>query len=101
MDWIEATNTPKAKFDKDGMPKFYLCQIMIFDMSTGFKYSYRIGFITKEGYWNIEVANKFHKVTRYIPCECDKSDLDSDFKKYGKYFENALDSVIDNKKSVK
>lgn len=64
---------PQKEENKYGLPKLYLCQILILDMTFGYRYSYRVGFINEEGKWNIEREN-FIKVTRYLDIFCDESD---------------------------
>ena len=64
---------PQVEENKYGLPKLYLCQILILDMSFGYRYSYRVGFITEEGKWNIE-REGFIKVVRYMDIYCDESD---------------------------
>ena len=58
-NWLE--DLPKYKELENGLPKIYLCQVLCCDMTFGFRYSYRIGFITPEGKWNIE--REYTKVT--------------------------------------
>ena len=64
---------PQREENKYGLPRLYLCQILILDMSFGYRYSYRVGFITEEGKWNIEREN-FIKVVRYMDIYADESD---------------------------
>ena len=63
---------PQREENKYGLPRLYLCQILTFDMTFGYRYSYRVGFINSEGHWNIENTNT--KVTRYMEIYCDESD---------------------------
>ena len=65
-DWKE--DIPKQEENQYGLPKLYLCQILTLDMTFGYRYSYRVGFINKEGKWNIENSNT--KVTRYLDIYC-------------------------------
>ena len=68
-NWKE--DIPKKEENQYGLPKLYLCQILTLDMTFGYRYSYRVGFINKEGKWNIENSNT--KVTRYLEIFCDES----------------------------
>lgn len=70
-DWKEGY--PQIEENKYGLPRLYLCQILILDMSFGYRYSYRVGFITEEGKWNIE-RKGFIKVVRYMDIYADESD---------------------------
>ena len=69
-DWKEGY--PQREENKYGLPRLYLCQILTLDMTFGYRYSYRVGFINSEGHWNIENTNT--KVTRYMEIYCDESD---------------------------
>lgn len=69
-NWKE--DIPKREKNQYGLPKLYLCQILTLDMTFGYRYSYRVGFITSEGKWNIE--NTLTHVTRYMEIFCDESD---------------------------
>ena len=68
-NWRE--DIPKKEENQYGLPKLYLCQILTLDMTFGYRYSYRVGFINKEGKWNIENSNT--KVTRYLEIFCNES----------------------------
>lgn len=53
----------KPKYEEneyDDLPKLRLCQVMILDMTYGWRYSYRVGFITRDGQWNIEANSNNH-----------------------------------------
>jgi hypothetical protein len=63
---------PKKETNQYGLPKLYLCQILTLDMTFGYRYSYRVGFINAAGNWNVE--NTLTKVTRYLDIYCDESD---------------------------
>lgn len=65
---------PQVEENKYGLPRLYLCQILTLDMTFGYRYSYRVGFITEDGKWNLEQYNKLTKVTRYMDIYCDESD---------------------------
>ena len=69
-NWKE--DIPKREKNQYGLPKLYLCQILTLDMTFGYRYSYRVGFITPEGKWNIE--NTLTHVTRYMDIFCNESD---------------------------
>ena len=69
-DWKE--DTPKRKKLENGLPKLYFCQILTLDMTFGYRYSYRVGFINNEGKWNIE--NPMTKVMRYMDIYCNESE---------------------------
>ncbi len=69
-NWKE--DIPKKEKNQYGLPKLYLCQILTLDMTFGYRYSYRVGFINSEGKWNIE--NTLTHVTRYMEIFCDESD---------------------------
>lgn len=64
---------PKIEENKYGLPRLYLCQILTLDMTFGYRYSYRVGFITEEGKWNLEQYHNV-KVTRYMDIYCDESE---------------------------
>lgn len=68
--WKE--NKPKYEENKYGLPKLRLCQILNLDMTFGYRYSYRVGFITKEGEWNLEAYHD-DVVLRWTDIECDES----------------------------
>jgi len=71
--WRE--DLPKYEEDKNGLPKLYFCQVLTVDMTFGYRYSYRIGFITKDkNMWNIEQYGKLIKVTRWCEIHCDESE---------------------------
>ena len=80
--WRE--DLPKYEVDENGIPKLYLCQILTVDMARGYMHSYRIGFITREGKWNIEQYNQMTRVVRYLKIYGvdDESNLLADIKKY-------------------
>lgn len=80
--WRE--DLPKPTKDKDGLPKLYLCQILMVDMTYGYRHSYRIGFITPEGKWNIEQYGKLTKVVRWMDIHGldSESNLLADIQKY-------------------
>ena len=42
-------------------------------MAFGYRYSYRVGFITENGKWNLEQYQNV-KVTRYMNIYCDESE---------------------------
>ena len=42
-------------------------------MTFGYRYSYRVGFITEQGKWNLEQYQNV-KVTRYMNIYCDESE---------------------------
>ena len=63
---------PKKEQNQYGLPKLYLCQILTLDMTFGYRYSYRVGFINAAGKWNVE--NTLTKVVRYMDIHCDESD---------------------------
>ena len=69
-NWQEGI--PAQEQNQYGLPKLYLCQILTLDMTFGYRYSYRVGFVTKDDKWNIENSNT--KVTRYLEIYCDESD---------------------------
>ena len=98
--WRE--DLPKEQKDKDGIPKLYLCQILTVDMTFGYRYSYRIGFITDQGKWNIEQFGKMTKVVRYIDIygKDSESQLLADIKLYEDEFVNEATKSIkkENKK---
>ena len=98
-NWKE--DIPKKEENQYGLPKLYLCQILTLDMTFGYRYSYRVGFINKEGKWNIENSNT--KVTRYLEIFCDES-MDQLIQKDIPNFENKEseeDEDEDNKKDYK
>ena len=64
---------PQREENKYGLPRLYLCQILTLDMTFGYRYSYRVGFINEEGKWNIE-REGFIKVVRYMNIYADESD---------------------------
>ena len=64
---------PQIEKNKYGLPRLYLCQILTLDMAFGYRYSYRVGFITENGQWNLE-QYKNVKVTRYMNIYCDESE---------------------------
>ena len=70
-DWKEGY--PQIEKNKYGLPRLYLCQILTLDMAFGYRYSYRVGFITENGQWNLE-QYKNVKVTRYMNIYCDESE---------------------------
>ena len=69
-NWKE--DMPKPENNGYGLPKLYLCQILTLDMTFGYRYSYRVGFITKERKWNVE--NPMTKVMRYLEIHCEETD---------------------------
>jgi hypothetical protein len=69
-NWKEGI--PKPSMNQYGLPKLYLCQILTLDMTFGYRYSYRIGFVSHNNVWNIE--NTLTHVTRYMEIFCDESD---------------------------
>ena len=100
--WRE--DLPKEQKDKDDLPKLYLCQILTVDMTFGYRYSYRIGFITDQGKWNIEQFGKMTKVVRYMDIygKDSESQLLADIKLYEDEFVNEATESIkkENKKVV-
>lgn len=83
-NWKEGI--PQKSELENGLPTLYLCQILTLDMTFGYRYSYRVGFINKEGKWNVE--NTLTKVTRYMDIHCNETDTQkiNDIKKYEEYF---------------
>lgn len=83
-NWIEGK--PEMCFDEYGMPKLYLCKILACDMTFGYKYTYRVGFVTKEDKWNCE--NVINKVVAYLEIFANQSkdQLLKDIEKYGVNF---------------
>lgn len=99
--WRE--DLPQKESNKDGLPKLYLCQILMVDMTFGYRYSYRIGFITDDGKWNIEQFGKLTKVVRWteIYGKDSESQLLEDVKKYENEFINsAVDEIKNNDKTA-
>ena len=71
-NWIDAqSNKPKKEYLENGLPKLYFCQILTLDMTFGYRYSYRVGFINDSGNWNIETSNTC--ITKYMEIYCDES----------------------------
>ena len=81
-NWKE--DMPKQSTYENGLPKLYLCQILTLDMTFGFRYSYRIGFINDKGQWNID-RDTFIKVVRYMDIFND-NDIYKDIEKYKDFF---------------
>ena len=88
---------PKPELNQYGLPKLYLCQILTLDMTFGYRYSYRIGFVTLEGKprWNCENSNT--KVMRYMDIYCDESNSQL-IQKDIPNFENESDEEDENNK---
>lgn len=92
LNWKE--KIPKKKTDSNGLPVLYLCQVLMLDMTFGYRYTYRIGFVTEKNNWNIEEYNNgLLKVIRYtniIFKENDenliKESLLEDIQKYENFF---------------
>lgn len=93
--WHEDMPKPSTN-DKDGLPKLYLCQILTVYMTFGYRYSYRIGFVTPERKWNIEQYGKMTKVVRWMDIYGKESEQDllQDIKKYEDEFVNEAASTI-------
>ena len=70
-DWKEGT--PEPSTNKNGLPTLYLCQILTLDMTFGYRYSYRVGFVNNEGKWNVDVDG-MTKVMRYMDINANESD---------------------------
>lgn len=70
-NWQEGI--PEPSENQYGLPKLYLCQILTLDMTFGYRYSYRVGFVTDSKKWNLEQYNNV-KVTRYLEIYCDETD---------------------------
>ena len=81
---------PQVEENKYGLPKLYLCQILTLDMTFGYRYSYRVGFINELGKWNIE-REGFIKVVRYMDIYCDESDSQLIQKDIPSFTENTED----------
>lgn len=77
------------------LPRLFLCKCLTLDSVFGYKYTYRIGFVTKDNEWNIDKMNGLIKVVAYQFIEADESDeqLEKDIKKYENLF---VDKVVDN-----
>ena len=71
--WIDGNDLPNKEYTPEGLPKLYLCQIMTLDATFGWRFSYRVGFITNDGKWNIETSS-LTRVTKYMYINCDESD---------------------------
>lgn len=69
--WL--TEKPKKKKNKYGLPVLYLCQILTLDATFGYRYSYRVGFITSSNKWNLEESHGLN-VVRYRDIDCDESE---------------------------
>lgn len=82
-NWKE--DKPKYEELDNGLPKLYFCQILTLDMTFGYRYSYRVGFINKEGDWNIERKGST-KVIRYLEIYGpeSKTNLLKDIEKFNK-----------------
>lgn len=67
------TDFPKYEENQYGLPKLRLCQCLSLDMTFGYRYTYRVGFITKDNKWNIE---QYHGMTvvRWMDIFCNESD---------------------------
>lgn len=80
---------PVQSFDKTtGLPILYLCKVLTLDMTFGFRYSYRIGFVTKNNKWNIDEFSNNIKVLKYqnIIDNSPENALISDIKENEDYF---------------
>ena len=72
-------------------------------MTLGYRYSYRIGFITDQGKWNIEQFGKMTKVVRYMDIygKDSESQLLADIKLYEDEFVNeATESIKKENKKI-
>lgn len=45
---------PEYEENQYGLPKLRLCQCLMCDMTFGYRYTYRVGFVTKDNKWNLE-----------------------------------------------
>lgn len=83
--WKEGVPKRRQK-NQYGLPKLYLCQVLTLDMTFGYRYTYRVGFVTDDKKWNLERDSFL--VTRYADIICDESmdTLMSDIEKYAKRF---------------
>lgn len=101
--WREDMPKPSTN-DKDGLPKLYLCQILTVDMTFGYRYSYRIGFVTPECKWNIEQYGKMTKVVRWMNIYGNESEsiLLQDIEKYeDEFVKEATESIAkENQKTA-
>ena len=77
------------------LPRLFLCKCLTLDSVFGYKYTYRIGFVTKDKQWNIDKMDGLIKVVAYQFIEADESDeqLMKDIKKYEHLF---VDKVVDS-----
>lgn len=93
--WREDLPKPEIN-ENDGLPKLYLCQILTLDMTFGYRHSYRIGFITSNGKWNIEEYTKMTRVVRWLEIHGLDSEqqLLEDIKKYEDGFVNEATGAI-------
>ena len=67
------TTIPKQSENQYGLPKLYLCQILALDVTYGYRYTYNIGFITKENKWNLDGKSEFINVVRYMDIDCSET----------------------------
>ena len=99
-NWKEGI--PSIEENQYGLPKLYLCQILILDMTFGYRYSYRVGFINDDGNWNIEKKG-FIKVTRYLDIYCDETQdqlIQKDIPNFNKDDEEKEDEEIEYKEAA-
>lgn len=85
LSWKEGI--PKPQSLPNGLPKLYLCQCLALDATFGYRYTYRVGFVTKEKKekkWNIQ-QSEFFRVIRYMEVVADESDgnLIADIERFG------------------
>lgn len=83
------TNTPKPRYDtRTNLPVLYLCKCLSLDMTHGYRYTYRIGFITRNEQWNINEAAGMLRVVAYMDIISDESEtaLIADIERNEQYF---------------
>ena len=65
---------PQYVNDSITLPKLFLCKCLTMDATFGYRYTYRIGFVTAEGKWNIDNMGGLIKVVAYQYIEADESE---------------------------
>lgn len=104
-NWIE-DSIPQPELDKEtGFPRLYLCKCLSLDMTFGFRYTYRIGFVTSDRQWNIDKAGGMLRVCAYMNIHADESEeaMTKDIKKHEDKFVNSTLNTFKNdlKETVK
>lgn len=95
----------RPQYVDDGitLPKLFLCKCLTMDATYGYRYTYRIGFVTAKGKWNIDDMGGLIKVVAYQYIDADESEeqMLKDIAEVEDYFVEKVTDELKKKESKK